>query len=123
MLVDPACTFPATGDATNAVILLRAGITDRQRGDLDAALRADPTARAVHFENSQEAYARFARLYADAPDLVASVKADQLPESYRVELAGPRDYAGFRARFGAAGGVEEIIGCTCPPGLGKGAGR
>jgi hypothetical protein len=89
MMVDPACTFPAYNDATVAVIFLRVNVTDQQRRDLDATVRSDRRVRGVRFESAQDAYDRFARLYADAPDLVGSVKIDQVPESFLVEHVEP----------------------------------
>jgi hypothetical protein len=123
MMAEPACTYPAAGNATDAVILLRLDITDRQRRDLGATLRSDRRVRGVRFESRQQAYARFKRLYADAPDLVGAVKVDQVPESFLVTLAEPSPYAGFLAQFSKAGGVDEIVGYRCPDGLPNGAGR
>lgn len=123
MMADPACTFPAAGNATDAAIFLRVDITDRQRRELDATLRSDRSVRGVRFESRQQAYARFKQIYADVPDLVGAVKVDQLPESFRVTLAEPSAYAGFLAQFSKAGGVDEIVGYRCPDGLPRGAGR
>jgi cell division transport system permease protein len=97
-------------------------ISDRQRRDLGAALRSDPGLRGVRFESRQQVYARFKRIYAEAPDLVGAVKVDQIPESFLVTLAEPAAYAGFHARFTKAG-VDEIVGYRCPAGRPMGAGR
>jgi cell division transport system permease protein len=123
MMADPACTFPAYDDATDAVIFLRMDITDRQRRDLDATVRSDRRVRGVQFESGQQAYARFKRIYADVPALVGAVKVDQVPDSFLVTLAEPSAYAGFLAQFSKAGGVDEIVGYRCPDGLSKGEGR
>jgi hypothetical protein len=123
MMVDPTCTFAAYDDATDAVIYLRMDVTDQQRRDLGDTVRSDRRVRAVRFESAQDAYTRFARLYAFAPDLVASVKVDQIPDAFLVDLAEPPAFAGFLARFGGTGGVDEIIGFKCPTGLRKGEGR
>jgi hypothetical protein len=123
MMADPACTFPAHDDATDAVIFLRVDITDQQRRDLDATVRSDRRVRGVRFESRQQAYARFKQIYSDAPDLVGAVKVDQMPDSFLVTLAEPSPYAEFRAQFSKAGGVDEIVGYSCPDGLPKGAGR
>lgn len=123
MMMDPACTFPAAGDPTGAVIILRTDITDQQRGDLDAALRSDPSVRDARFESRDRAYAQFERLYADAPELVGGVDADLISDSFLVTLVESSAYPGFRARFALAGGVDEIVGYRCPEGPRRGAGR
>jgi hypothetical protein len=123
ILGDPACTFPASGEVADAVIVLRADITDRQRRELGATLRSDPEVRDVRFQSRAKAYERFKRIYSDAPDLVAAVNLDQVPESYLVTLAEPAAYAGFFAQFTEAGGVDDIVGYRCPDGARKGAGR
>ena len=123
MMVDPACTFSAHDDATDAVIFLRLDITDRQRRDLGATVGSDRRVRGVRFESRQQSYDQFKRLYSDSPDLVNSVEVDQIPESFLVELAEPSAFAGFLAQFSKAGGVDEIVGFKCPDGLPKGEGR
>jgi hypothetical protein len=123
MVADPRCAVPATREATDAVVLLRMDITDRQRHDLDARLRSDPRVRGVKFESQEQAYARFKQIYADAPDLLRAVRVDQLPELFRVSLVEPSAYEGFFAQLTNTGGVEEVAGFRCPDGPSKGVGR
>jgi cell division transport system permease protein len=123
MLADSACTFAASEDATDAVIVLRLDISDRQRRDLDATVRSDRGVRVVRFESAQQAYARFKRKYADTPALVNAVKVDQTPDTFLVTLAEPSAHPGFLARFGKATGVDVIFTYRCPDGLSIGEGR
>lgn len=63
---DTACVSPVRREATDAAVLLRIDITDRQRLDLQKALRSDPTVRDVRFESRDQPYARFTEVPAGA---------------------------------------------------------
>jgi hypothetical protein len=70
--------------------------------------------RDSRFESRSEAYQRFKVLWADSPDFVAAVTADDLPQSFRLGLAEPSGYRQFAARFRHRAGVADIIGRACP---------
>jgi hypothetical protein len=111
----PLCSPQADdGDATDLAVFLSAEATDRQRAAVDAAVHDDARVDVVIFENREAAYQRFTRLWADSPDFVAAVTADQLPESFRLRLVSARDDTAVRARLAALPGVAQIIGHTCP---------
>ncbi|GAA2193232.1 permease-like cell division protein FtsX [Micromonospora lupini] len=116
MLVNKACEFPARETATDASVFLDHDITDQQRGAVNRALDADPAVGALEFESREEALARFQKMYADAPELVAAVTSDQLPESFRITLDGRSQYAKLADRVERMPGVDEIIGIDCPAG-------
>jgi hypothetical protein len=52
-------------------------------------------------------------LWADSPDFAAAVNADDLPQSFRLELAEPSGYRRFAARFQGRAGVSQVIGRAC----------
>jgi cell division protein FtsX len=104
----------AVRPADDVAIFLRDDISALQRSDLDTALRSDPLVRDVRFENHDQAYAKFRVLWRDSPDFAESVKAEELPESFRVTLATASSYPAFLAGFENMGGVESIAGGTCP---------
>lgn len=111
---------PACADAGRAsfevAVFLRADVTDQQRDDLYQALRSDIRVREVRYESKQQAYAKFAQMYRDAPDLVAAVKTEQLPESFRVELRDRSGYPRFASEVGGAPGVETLAAARCESG-------
>ncbi|MEV8615327.1 permease-like cell division protein FtsX [Amycolatopsis sp. NPDC051373] len=79
---------------------------DREMGRVDAALANDPKARRVYTQTQAESWAEFKRLFADHPDLIAQVKAADLPAVITV-IPVPRtdltDYAAeLHRRFPAA---------------------
>ncbi|WP_446218519.1 permease-like cell division protein FtsX [Micromonospora sp. IBHARD004] len=90
-------------------IFLKTDVNEQQRNDLDAKLKSDPLVKEVTYVNKDEAYKRFQQMYADAPDLVNAVKADQLPESFRLKLVNPEQYKNIYDQYKGAEGVDEIV--------------
>lgn len=105
---------PVERDATDAAMFLRPDVTDRQRSELETALRSDPRISAVVFESRQSAYARFAALWKDSPDFVASVRVESLPEAFRLRLTTRADFSAVRKSYAKADGVQDIFGWVCP---------
>jgi cell division transport system permease protein len=96
-------------DRIEVSIFLSKDITDAQRQNIDASLKGDPLVRSVDYENKEQAYARFKELYADAPDLLSAVKADQLPESFRVKLKNPEQYDQVFQKYKDTEGIDDIV--------------
>ncbi|MGW4461590.1 permease-like cell division protein FtsX [Micromonospora sp. NPDC004704] len=116
MLLNPACESPVRDTATDVSIFLTAGVTDQQRTAVHRILDADPAVRTLTFESRDEALARYRKIFEDAPELVAAVKASQLPESFRIKLTERSRYGSLVARVGREPGVDEIVGSECPVG-------
>jgi cell division transport system permease protein len=96
-------------DRIEVSIFLSKDINDAQRQNIDASLRGDPLVRSVDYETKQQAYTRFKELYADAPDLLSAVKADQLPESFRVKLKNPEQYDQVFQKYKTTEGIDDIV--------------
>lgn len=109
-----ACDRRTGREAADVRVFLRQEVTERQRDDLRDALRSDPLVRSVTLVTREEAYARFKESYRDNPELVAAVRPDQFPESFRVGLARTTDFPRFVARFDDRSGVDEVVGDPCP---------
>ncbi|GAB3063830.1 MULTISPECIES: permease-like cell division protein FtsX [Micromonospora] len=90
-------------------IFLKTDVQEQQRTDLETKLKADPLVKDVTYVNKDEAYKRFQQMYADAPDLVNAVKADQLPESFRITLNDPQQYKQIYDQYKAAEGIDTIV--------------
>ncbi|MGB2569422.1 permease-like cell division protein FtsX [Micromonospora citrea] len=90
-------------------IFLKTDVSAQQRDDLDAKLKSDPLVKEVLYVNKDEAYKRFQEMYQDAPDLVNAVKADQLPESFRIKLVNPEQYKNIYDQYKDTEGVDEIV--------------
>lgn len=110
----PSCQRQAVErDATDAVIFLTAALTDQQRAALRTALSDDPRVAALIFESREQAYQKFRTRWAQNPDLLAAVTADQFPESFRLRLATASQYTAVRSRYARMEGVEQVIGRSC----------
>jgi cell division transport system permease protein len=105
----------AARPANDVSIVLRDDISDAQRGELNAALRSDPLVRDVRFESHEQAYVRFEVLWRNSPEFAKSVRADELPESFRVTLRVASAYPEFLTGIENMGGIDSILGGACPP--------
>jgi cell division protein FtsX len=110
--IRPGCSQPVEVE-DEITVFLRYDITDRQRADLDESLRSDPRVRQVRFETRDAAYEKFKEIYRDAPDLVAAVKPEQFPESFRLTLAQPEESLSMEEEFQRRPGVEDVVGAGC----------
>ncbi len=90
-------------------IFLKTDVSEQQRTDLDTKLKSDPLVKEVTYVDKQQAYERFQKMYADAPDLVSAVKPDQLPESFRLKLQNPEQYKNIYDQYKDTEGVDEIV--------------
>ncbi|GAA2301803.1 hypothetical protein GCM10010149_58860 [Nonomuraea roseoviolacea subsp. roseoviolacea] len=61
--------------------------TEEQKTALAESLRRIPGVASVYFEDRPAAYQRFRRVFAGDPDVLGKVKADELPESYRIMVS------------------------------------
>lgn len=87
-------------------------ITPAQREELHAALEADSATVRVTFESKQDAYERFVEQFADQPDFTRGIGPDDLPASFRVQVAADVNADEFAARYQAHAGVEEAFVLT-----------
>ncbi|MFV2113503.1 permease-like cell division protein FtsX [Micromonospora sp. DT178] len=90
-------------------IFLDQEVSPEQRDALDAKLKGDPLVKEVLYVNKDEAYKRFQEMFQDAPDLLSAVKADSLPESFRLKLNNPEQYKNIYDQYKDAEGVDEIV--------------
>jgi cell division transport system permease protein len=89
----------ATGEVTQAQ-------RDQIRADLASPTLA-PYVAQVFYESKQEAYDRFKAQYKDSV-LSDNVTPDQMPESYRVRLKDPNQYAVVSQVFRDRAGVDSV---------------
>ncbi|MEU5727066.1 permease-like cell division protein FtsX [Micromonospora sp. NPDC047738] len=123
MLVNPACESPVQDTSTDVSLFLTADITDQQRSAVASMLHVDPAVRTMMYESREQALIRYRKIFEDAPQLVGAVKASQLPESFRIKLAGRSQYVNLAARVERMPGVDEVVGSECPPGTNAWAAR
>ncbi len=85
-----------------------APVSEQQRQELLADLKATPQVQEVHYESQEQAFERFKEQFRDSPDLVENVTADALPESFRVKLTDPTQFEVVASAFRDRPGVEEV---------------
>ncbi len=67
----------------------------------------DGVVEEVFYESQQEAYARFQEQFKNSP-ILENVTPESLPESFRVKLVNPEDFAAVATAVGTAPGVEQV---------------
>lgn len=95
----PSCIDPVTGRAQN--------ITPAQRDQLGTDLRSLPQVEEVFYESKQEAFQRFKEQFKDSA-IADNVTPDALPESFRVKLKDPTQYAVVASAIEGRPGVEQV---------------
>ncbi len=89
-------------------VYLDAAVTQDQRNAIAGTIAHDALVRDSHYESKDEAFTRFKEQNTDNPDLVQLITADTLPESYRIQLKDPRQYAVEKSRYESQAGVDRV---------------
>jgi cell division transport system permease protein len=83
-------------------------VTQLERSTIQQKIQALPVVEHVYYESQQQAYERFKQLWRNSPDLVKNVTPDALPESFRVKLKNPKEYAAVASAVGNMPGVDQV---------------
>jgi len=90
-------------------IFLRDDVTEAQRTAINQAIDSNPMVQSKTYETRQEAFEKFKVLWRDSPDFINSVTPDSLPESFRVKLKDPEQYAAFAEQIKGQQGIQDIV--------------
>ena len=82
-------------------------VNPEQRLGIKTDLQALPVVQSVFYESQSEAYSRFQERFKDSA-IAQNVTADQLPESFRVKLKDPTQYAVVVSAFSGRPGVDIV---------------
>ena len=82
-------------------------VNEEQRLGIKKELEALPVVQIVFYESQSEAYTRFQERFKDSA-IAQNVTADQLPESFRVKLSDPTQYAVVVSAFSGRPGVDVV---------------
>ena len=82
-------------------------VSPEQRLAIKSDIEALPVVQSVFYESQSEAYARFQERFKDSA-IAQNVTADQLPESFRVKLKDPTQYAVVVSAFSGRPGVDIV---------------
>ena len=90
-------------------IFLREDVTEAQRTAISQAIDGNPLVESKTYESREDAFEKFKVLWRDSPDFINSVGPDSLPESYRVKLKDPEQYAAFADQMKGQQGIQDIV--------------
>ncbi len=82
-------------------------VSPEQRLAIKSDIDALPVVQSVFYESQSEAYVRFQERFKDSA-IAQNVTADQLPESFRVKLKDPTQYAVVVSAFSGRPGVDVV---------------
>jgi len=82
-------------------------VNEEQRLGIKGDLEALPVVQSIFYESQSEAYTRFQERFKDSA-IAQNVTADQLPESFRVKLKDPTQYAVIVSAFSGRPGVDVV---------------
>ena len=82
-------------------------VTPEQKERIEQTLADHPEVRDVFYESQEEAYDRFRDRFQDS--IADNITADQLQESYRVELENPERFEGVVSAVAGLQGVHQVV--------------
>jgi cell division transport system permease protein len=88
-------------------IFLREDVTDAQRTAINQAIDSNPLVDSKTYETREQAFEKFKVLWRDSPDFIKSVGPDSLPESFRVKLKDPEQYATVAENNKGLPGIQD----------------
>lgn len=86
-------------------------VTAEQRANIEAMLKSPAVSQYVsnyQYESQADALKHFKEQFANSP-IVDSVSADQLPESFRINLVNPEKYPIINETFSSTPGVDTVV--------------
>ena len=104
--VDRALTLQTK--KVEVAVFLKRDVTPDARDAIQRQLVAMPEVSDVDYESKAQAYETFKKLFRDEPDIVENTTVDALPESFRVKLKDPNQFAVVRDRLQGAAGIDQI---------------
>jgi cell division transport system permease protein len=82
-------------------------VSQEQRDQIKLDIEALPVVDLVYYESQSEAFERFQERFKGSA-IAQNVSQDQLPESYRVKLKDPTQFAVMQSAFAGRPGVDSV---------------
>jgi cell division protein FtsX len=98
----------------NVSVFLDHDITDEQQDVVQSALTALDPVDGIRFESREEAWQQFQEMFSDQPDLIASIRPESLPESFRLTTTGESFDCPPLTSVQQLAGVAEIVVVQLP---------
>jgi len=90
-------------------IFLDDDISSEQTTSIRNDLDGNPLVEEVLYESKQQAYENAQKIFANDPELLAAVRPDSLPASFRVKLVDPEQFEAVASQFEGYPGIEEVV--------------
>lgn len=95
-------------DASSNSACVSGAVSGSQRSQIESDLGELDEVQAVFYESKEQAYTLFQEEFADSA-IVDTVTPEQLPESFRVKLVDPEQFAIIASAFDGRPGVESVV--------------
>jgi len=87
-------------------------VTDSQKEQIEGVLDDHPEVSSWYAESKEEAYAKWRKVYLsddeDQQAIYDSITAEDMPESYWIQLQDPQEYEGIRSAVVGLPGVDNV---------------
>ncbi|MEU8074855.1 permease-like cell division protein FtsX [Catellatospora citrea] len=107
----PAGQAPEPRPAPQSTVVrleLAMDATAPQRTAIESWLQTRPEVASFTFESREQALARFREAFRDSAELVGSISAADLPESFTATLAAGADVDGFVSAAQPLAGIDHV---------------
>jgi hypothetical protein len=101
---------------TEVLLFVNPAVTGDRITEIRDTLAGVPGVVAITYVDQQQAYEEFKVLFADSPEMLASVDPANLPSSFRVTVDDPARVDAVRAAAATLDGVGDVTEDTAPPG-------
>jgi len=82
-------------------------VTPAQRSSIESDIQALPAVAKVYYESQSQAFVHFQERF-EGSAIAQNVTQDQLPESFRVKLKDPTNFAVIQSAFSGRPGVDSV---------------
>jgi cell division transport system permease protein len=103
-------------DKIEVSVFLTKDVDQARRTEIERQLNEIPVVQRVYYEPREEAYKRFKEQFKDSPDMVRNVSPNAMPESFRIKLADPDQFAQVYDKF-CPGKVDANGRDVCSDGI------
>jgi cell division protein FtsX len=101
---------------TEVLVFVNPAVTGDRITEIRDALAGVPGVVGITYVDQQQAYEEFKVLFADSPEMLASVDPANLPSSFRVTIDDPARADAVRAAAATLDGVGQVTEGTVAPG-------
>ncbi|MCO6005968.1 permease-like cell division protein FtsX [Actinoallomurus purpureus] len=87
----------------------KAAPTAEQKGEIQKQLEGMSQVAKVTPETAEQAFQRAKEQFKDSPGIAGSIQPGDIPDSFRVKLKDPKDFAAVVAQMNQRAGVDQVV--------------